>query len=622
MITRHLRTLVCALFLILVSAVCVLAPTEAWAQGVNLPVYPLAAGGTALPNPAVPLPGDYSIGLPSAFNGATVTITVTTSGQVTQTLAYTAPATTAPQVNVPAGTSVAATISGGTPTGNTTLNALAGAGAARTLATGAGGCGVVGGATGCQLPVYQAPNYDGNDNVDRPVKALYSDGPAIEYPSQTLTATGAFGPLAMAGYESITLNVAINAGTATITFNSNPSNDNTTFTTAIPCIPLGGGTAVSSITATGTYVCTRDGVNAVGASAIEAKISACSSCNVTLTPTKSGAQPGSGVSLFAPPAVFNSIFYTHKYDGLVVNPANLVLEYSTTPSDNAVVPTVGTGECDVGTDISTSGSPSSGAHTRYAVAGLAQGYGQTYGPASNIDPFGCVGGALTATMQWDATNSRYVQYYLELASQDFFQIDGFVPRQDRYYVDQTQTWPSGITTAFVPWWDPIWGRESTNYANLGTSNWLNGATQGDHEGDFPGEWGLTANVGGSTGVTDFGHYIAHYHDQPGLTRTAGTSQVLRTINGDAQVFNPSTGTPVHYGQYVTHNYICGTINFVITGCVLKPDLKASAGRPVIKNSGFLFVNPTAPTSYTLTTVIGPTRIYYLKDGAPPPLPIP
>ena len=492
------------------------------------------------------------------------------------------------------------------------------------IVTGSGGCGVVGGSTGCPLPVLQAPDQDGNGNVDRPVKALYSDGPAIEYGSQVLTTTGAFGPLAMAGYESITLDVVISAGTATITFDSNPSNDNTTFTTAIQCAPVGGGTAVSSISSSGAYICTRDGTYAVGASAIEAKITACSSCNVTLYPTKSGAAGGSGLALFASPAVFNAIQYTHRYDGLTVNPANMVLEYSTTPSDNAVVPTVGTGECDIGADISAGGSTSSGAHTRYAVSGIIQVYASVYGTSSPVNPYGCVNGQLTATMGRDTVNNVWYGWEAELTSNQFYQTDGYLPRPDRYYIDQTETWPSGMTTAFVPWWDPVWSRAFANYS-LGTSNWLNGPTQGDFEPDFPGEWGLTQNVGGPTGVTDFAHYIAHYHDQPippSGTKTAGTSQVERTINGDIQAFNPSDGNPHHYGQYVTRNMTCGAIDFKIVGCIMKPDLKASAGKPTIKNSAFLNVNPTASNTYTVTTVIGPTRIYYFKDGGPPPLPIP
>jgi hypothetical protein len=117
MIPRPVRARPCAWALALAAFV---AAPQALAQTTP----PLLAGATPAGAPADPVPGDYALVLPPAFNGATITVTETTGGQATQTLSYTAQPASAPVINVPAGTLVSASASGGTPTGATTLNAL------------------------------------------------------------------------------------------------------------------------------------------------------------------------------------------------------------------------------------------------------------------------------------------------------------------------------------------------------------------------------------------------------------------------------------------------------------------------------------------------------------------
>lgn len=83
--------------------------------------YTLATNGT--PAASQSLAADtYSLALPSAFNGATVTVTFTANNGVTTTASYTAAPTLPPVFSVYAGTAVAASVTGGTPAGNTMLN--------------------------------------------------------------------------------------------------------------------------------------------------------------------------------------------------------------------------------------------------------------------------------------------------------------------------------------------------------------------------------------------------------------------------------------------------------------------------------------------------------------------
>lgn len=72
------------------------------------------SAGTLSPNPAT-----YNLQLPSAFNGATITVTMTTANGAVSTFPYTATPAVTPCFHTSSGTTVSAAASGGTPTGNT-----------------------------------------------------------------------------------------------------------------------------------------------------------------------------------------------------------------------------------------------------------------------------------------------------------------------------------------------------------------------------------------------------------------------------------------------------------------------------------------------------------------------
>jgi hypothetical protein len=80
--------------------------------------YPLLTAAT--PSPAsTPPAGTYKLLLPATFNGATITLSITTANQTVSTFAYTSVPSPIPCFPIAAGDTISASVSGGTPTGNT-----------------------------------------------------------------------------------------------------------------------------------------------------------------------------------------------------------------------------------------------------------------------------------------------------------------------------------------------------------------------------------------------------------------------------------------------------------------------------------------------------------------------
>jgi hypothetical protein len=106
----------------------------------SAPTYTLSNGATSTGS-QTPAAGSYRLNTPSAFNGATLTITSTSSNGTTGTATYTSAPSVPPEYDIYSGTTINAAWSGGTPNGNVTLS---------------GGPTVVGGSALPTYPTYQA----------------------------------------------------------------------------------------------------------------------------------------------------------------------------------------------------------------------------------------------------------------------------------------------------------------------------------------------------------------------------------------------------------------------------------------------------------------------------------
>jgi len=221
------------------------------------------------------------------------------------------------------------------------------------IVTGSGGCGVVG--PGCALPTLGS---DGANNIDRPIRSIYADGPAIENPPTWTISTvnAATGPVGISGYGYVQWTIPTVSGSPTFTFQGtdDPALGASNWF-AKQCMPSTSTTPSTTGATAGLYTCANNGEVAV-----RVVTTTCSACTVSgVFASKGGAESTAGLPLYATPVAYAAARTTTDFAGTTINPGLMGTPvYSTVASDNAAYGS--TGLCDYAADAG-SGS-SSGQH--------------------------------------------------------------------------------------------------------------------------------------------------------------------------------------------------------------------------------------------------------------------
>jgi hypothetical protein len=486
-------------------------------------------------------------------------------------------------------------------------------------------------ANGTPLNVSPAPTLDGQAVIASHNQPLYADGAALETASASLGAANAnTGPLAMQGYASQNLTMT-GTWSGTITFQANPLLDSYggsgTWVSAL-CVPLGGGTPVSTITVNGSWQCQRDGPNGIGSAPIRAIMTTYASGTATVTPTKSGANAQTGFPVIASQAAWNANVINTNYAGLSLGAVTTSPIPTLTLVCSTLVSEAVNGVCGRGPTFAHDQSGVANTYSYYTEANTSNCCSYTafaYDSTSPVNPYSASGTDVVCTMGYDSTNSRWYGCNFQMnPSTDFYKVTGVsVPPTGSYWEFDVQFPASSALAGTCIWLGP-YESSAGNYANQTGPFNLNSTTQGHMEHD-PMESCTLQFPYGSGATYSFAYGVSHTHEfnvdggnpnQPGVPQTERSTASGQFLNP----WNDAAGNHHLGGVLNTPDYWCSMLDRVVVNCTLKIQGLDNLGLMTPKLLMVFGQAPTAATTLTVPVHIKSFR-YYTFNAAALPVPL-